>query len=244
MSARPRLRLVHTGKWRATSQKYLQWLETTGSWRFRRVVPKKLREIIGKTEWTETLKARTENEAIRLMQPHIAETDRTIALADAGNWPPIPDRDIERIAFWWWEGEPGAKTMSSPEVPRSVERFLIGPRSLGDLETSPLMEWSRAQLAAVLDDPKRNLAFRQNFDAMARLVRECRRYIVVHALNHGLIEPFDVIRPTETHGPPPTPVLAAAPASVPVVFAPLSLGGKEAPDGSDLVSKWAKEASP
>src|SRR5437763_6843026 len=110
MSARPKLRLVHTGTWRATAQRYLQWLDTTGSWRFRRVVPKKLREIIGKTEWTETLKARTENEAIRLMQPHIVETDRIIALAEAGDWPPIPDEDVETVAFAWWMGEPGAQT--------------------------------------------------------------------------------------------------------------------------------------
>jgi hypothetical protein len=89
MSARPKLRLVHTGTWCATSQKYLQWRDGTGSWRFRRVVPKKLREVIGKTEWTETLKARNENEAIWLMQPHIAETDRIVALAETGNFPDI-----------------------------------------------------------------------------------------------------------------------------------------------------------
>jgi hypothetical protein len=124
MSARPKLRLVHSGKWRTTNQKYLQWLETNGSWRFRRAVPKNLRSVIGKTEWTETLKARTEYEAIRLMQPHIAETDRTIALAEAGNWPPVPDEDIHDVAFAWWTGEHGAQTMSSSEVARSVERKL------------------------------------------------------------------------------------------------------------------------
>jgi hypothetical protein len=98
MSARPKLRLVPTGKWVATNQKYLQWLDTQGCWRFRRVVPLNLRETIGKTEWTERLKARSENEAIRLMLPHIQETDRIIALAEAGNWPPVPDEDVELLA--------------------------------------------------------------------------------------------------------------------------------------------------
>jgi hypothetical protein len=240
MSTRPKLRLVPTGTWRATSQKYLQRLDT-GAWRFRRIVPKKLREVIGKTEWTETLKARNENEAIRLLQPHIAETDRIIALAEAGNWPPIPDEDVETVATAWWMGEPGAQTMSSPEVPRSVERFLIGPRSLGKYDTSPLLEWGRAQMVAVLNNTERNAAFRRNPDAVARLIRECRRYIAVRAMQKGLVEPFDVIRPSDGNAAPAAP---AMPASVPVVFPPLSLGGKEAPDGSDLVSKWAKEASP
>src|ERR1700750_2530255 len=113
MSAPQNVRVVHTGAWRATSQKYLQWLEGTGSWRFRRVVPKHLREVIGKTEWTETLKARTENEAIRLIQPHIAETDRIIALAEAGNWPPIPDEDVDVVFTAWKHAEPNLAAISS-----------------------------------------------------------------------------------------------------------------------------------
>lgn len=55
MSSRPKLCLVQSGTWRATSQKYLRWLDTTRSWRFRSVVSRKLREVIGKTESTETL---------------------------------------------------------------------------------------------------------------------------------------------------------------------------------------------
>lgn len=109
MSARPKLRLVHTGNWHATSQKYLQWLDITGSWRFRRAVPKQLRTTVGKTEWTETLKARTENEAIRLMQPYIAETDRIIALAEDGNWPPIPDEEVDLVFCAWKTAEPNLR---------------------------------------------------------------------------------------------------------------------------------------
>src|SRR5215467_1332042 len=111
MSARPKLRLVPTGKWCATGQRYLQWLDTTRSWRFRRVVPKDLRERIGLGEWTETLKARTENEAIRLLQPHIARTDRIVALAEAGNWPPIPDEDIDVVLCAWQHAEPSLATI-------------------------------------------------------------------------------------------------------------------------------------
>jgi hypothetical protein len=172
MAARPRLRVVHDGTWRATNQRYLQWFEPTNAWRFRRAVPKNLRAIIGLTKWTKTLDARTENEAIRLMQPHIAETDRIIALAEDGNWPPIPDEDVHDIALAWWSGEPGAKTMSSGEIGRSVERFITGPRALGGwLETSPLLERTLDRVVAILDDPQRNAAFRRNPDAIARLMR-------------------------------------------------------------------------
>jgi hypothetical protein len=66
----------------------------------------------------------------------------------------------------------------------------------------------------------------------------------VQALQKGLVEPFTVVRPNETNGSPLAPAVAVAPATVPVVFPPLSLGGHEAPDGSDLLSKWVKEASP
>lgn len=245
MAAIPRLRVVES-KWRKTRQKYLQWFEPTRSWRFRRVVPEALRSTIGKTEWTETLDARTENDAIRLVLPHIVKTDQIIALAETGNWPPIPDEDIEHVAFAWWVGEPHAKTMSSAEVPRSVERFLIGPRSLGILDTKPLLEWSRAQTVAILDDPARNASFRRNPDAMSRVIRECRR----HRAHYGIhfadkVELEDVTASAEVYAvaplPVPTPLHSPAP---PVVYPPMSLGGEEAPDKSDLISRWAKETAP
>lgn len=249
MSARPKLRLVPTGKWVATNQKYLQWLETEGCWRFRRVVPLNLRETIGKTEWTERLKARTENEAIRLMLPHIAETDRIIALAEAGNWPPVSDDDVEMIANAWWSDE--AASLSSAEIPRSVERFLIGPRDLsGWYSPGHLLEGMGVKLRAILDDPARNAAFRRNSDAMSRLIRECRRYRAVYALEHGEVIPFDVtIRSLNGASAPPLVEQVVAPAlpaatNVTRVFPPLSLGRAEAPDKSDLVSRWAKEANP
>ncbi|MGH7093745.1 MAG: hypothetical protein ACREFB_09455, partial [Stellaceae bacterium] len=242
--ARPRLRIVHGSTWQSTRQRYLQWFKPTNAWRFRRAVPERLRSIIGQWEWTETLAARTENEAIRLMQPHITETDRTIALAEDGNWPPIPNEDVHDIAFAWWSGEPGTKTMASSEIARSVERFMIGPRALGEwLDKSPLLERQRERVLAILDDPKRNTAFRRNQDAMARLMHECRRYRAVHAVEKGHVEPFDVVNRPEGHEPP---ALVAAPvvAHIGRMYPPISLGGMEAPDKSDLVSKWAKEANP
>jgi integrase len=247
MATRPRLRVVHNGKWRATNQKYLQWFEPTGAWRFRRAVPKHLRAIFGLTEWTKTLDARTENEAIRLMQPHIAETDRIVALADDGNWPPIPDEDVEHVAWAWWEGEHGAKTISSAEVPRSVERFMIGPRSLGILDTSPLFEWGRAQTVAILNDPVRNAAFRRNPDAMSRLIRECRRHRAHHAIHFGnTVDLQDVAAASAgIYAAAPLPVATPLnPPAPPVVFPLMSLGGEEAADKSDLLSKWAAECAP
>jgi integrase len=255
MSARPKLRLVPTGKWVATNQKYLQWLDTFGSWRFRRVVPKNLRESIGKTEWTETLKARTENEAIRLLQPHIRETDRIIALAEQGNWPPIPDEDVDLVFYAWRTAEPNLNTISSTDIPYSVERFLTGPRELRfaiDYQVGEhTLHWAmpcgtRTRITAFFDNPDRVAAFRRNPDAVARLLNQCRRHVAVQALQKGLVEPFNVARPADIYASPglKAPALAAVPATIPVVYPPLSLGGNEAPDRSDLVSKWAKESNP
>jgi len=255
MSARPKLRLVPTGKWVATNQTYLQWLDTYGSWRFRRTVPKNLRERIGQTEWTETLKARTENEAIRAMQPHIRETDRIIALAEAGNWPPIPDEDVDLVFCAWRTAEPNLNTISSADIPYSVERFLTGPRVLRFEieyhvgERTLLWEMpcgTRTRIETFFGDADRVAAFRRNPDAVARLLNQCRRYVAVQALQKGQVEPFNVARQTDIYAVPgpEAPALAAVPATIPVVYPPLSLGGDEAPDKSDLVSKWAKESNP
>jgi hypothetical protein len=163
--ASPRLRVVHASSWQPTRQRYLQWFKPTNAWRFRRAVPHHLRAIVGKWEWTETLSARTEAESIRLVLPHIEKTDRIIALADAGNWPPVPDEDVHDLAFAWWTGEPGTQTLSSSEIARSVERFLIGPRKLGGwLENSPMLERTRERVLAILDasagDTERYMRFR------------------------------------------------------------------------------------
>jgi integrase len=63
----------------------------------------------------------------------------------------------------------------------------------------------------------------------------------MRALQDGVVEPFHVVQPTNRYA---TSALAAVALNMPAVFPPLSLGADEAPDGSDLVSKWNKEAAP
>jgi len=242
MTAIPKLRAVPSGSWRATRQRYLQWFKPTNSWRFRRVVPKHLKAVIGKGEWTETLQARTEAEGIRLVLPHIEKTDRIIALASAGNWPAVPDEDVHDLAFAWWTGEPGVQTLSSGEIARSVERFLIGPRKLGGwLENSPMLERTRERVLAILDNPDRNAAIRRNPDAMGRLLHECRRYRAIHALQNGSVQPFDVVTPAGESETQAVMVRLDPANGSARVFPPLSLGAEQATDKLDLISRWAKE---
>ena len=142
---------------RGTRQQYLQWFPPTRSWRFRRVVPDHLRSIIGKREFTQTLRAKDRGAAERLVRPLIEQTDRIIALAEAGNWPEVEDDDIEALAEGWWrlfqlersrlitnpQGLPswpnGRERLddinselwalaSDDDLSRSVRRFLAGPR--------------------------------------------------------------------------------------------------------------------
>jgi hypothetical protein len=60
----------------ASAQRYVQWLKSKQCWRFRRRVPGHLRDLIGRTEWIETLPARNRTEAERLAIPYIDETNR------------------------------------------------------------------------------------------------------------------------------------------------------------------------
>jgi len=107
-----------------------------------------------------------------------------------------------------------------------------------------MLERTRERVLAILDDPDRNAAIRRNPDAMSRLFRECRRYRAVHALQNGGVEPFDVVTPGGQNGTQAVMVPLDPANGSARVFPPLSLGGEEALDGSDLVSKWAKEANP
>src|ERR1051325_1078228 len=93
----------------ASTQRYVQWVKAKKCWRFRRRVPDEIRHLIGKREWVDTLPARKRAEAERLAIPLIAETNRIIQLAEAGNWPPVDDDEIEALAHGWWAwfmGEP------------------------------------------------------------------------------------------------------------------------------------------
>jgi len=73
-----------------------------GSFRFRRRVPDDLREIVGKSEWVAALATKDKAEANRLVVPHIERTDRIIADAERGDYPPIAEDRIESIVFDWW----------------------------------------------------------------------------------------------------------------------------------------------
>ena len=76
-------------------ERYLHWRPEKGRWWFRRRVPGKLVEIIGKAEWRQTLTAQSRPEAQREAIRLLDETNRIINLALAGNWPPVSDAEID-----------------------------------------------------------------------------------------------------------------------------------------------------
>jgi integrase len=183
----------------AAVQHYVQWIEAKKCWRFRRRVPDEIRDLIGQREWVGTLAARTRTEAQRLAIPHIAETNRIIELARAGNWPPVDDDEIEILARGWWkwfEGEPvkrwiarcgGREPMDradwalagQDDLTRSLRRFLTGPR-IWHLNPTPVQGKAEAFLA----DPDRVTLLLGNSEAMMRLKRQCR------VLHHHMLGGF------------------------------------------------------
>ena len=78
--------------------RYLLWRSDRECWWFRRAVPGNLVGLIGKREWRQTLKARSRADAEREAISLLDETNRTIDLALAGNWPPVSDDEIEAVA--------------------------------------------------------------------------------------------------------------------------------------------------
>ena len=157
--------------------------------------------VIGKREWRQTLKARSRADAEREAIPLLDETNRTIDLALAGNWPPISDEEIEAVAVGWWiEFRETRLTelrrkgwladrlwdvnasdwalADADELAQSVGQFIAGPRKL-DYIFRPELDLIQARL----DDPQRASALARNKDAMARLLRDCR--LNHHALADG-----------------------------------------------------------
>jgi hypothetical protein len=196
---------------RGTRQTYLQWFPPTRSWRFRRVVPDHLRNVIGKREFTQTLRAKNRGEAERLVRPLIEQTERIIALAEAGNWPPIEDDDIEALAEGWWrlfqlersrlimspDGVPswpnGRERLddinselwalaSDDDLSRSVRRFISGPREWRHPQAP---DATRDRVEGFLVDTKRSAQLSKNTDAMGRLLRHCR--ILHHHAARGYV---------------------------------------------------------
>jgi len=73
-----------------------------GKWRVRKPVPKAARAAIGKPYLTRPLGTADKAVANGLAVPVIAEFLETIRLAEAGDWPPIPDHRVERMALEWY----------------------------------------------------------------------------------------------------------------------------------------------
>jgi integrase len=179
--------------------RFVLWRSDRDCWWFRRAVPGDLVGLIGKREWRQTLKASSRADAEREAIPLLDETNRTIDLALAGNWPPVSDDEIEAIAVGWWSEFRETRLSElrrnqrwavdrlwdvnasewaladEEELARSVGQFIAGPRNL-DYIFRPELDL----IQAILDDPKRASGLVRNKDAMRRLLRDCR-------LNHHAV---------------------------------------------------------
>lgn len=246
-------------------ERYLHWRPEKGRWWFRRRVPGDLVEIIGKAEWRKTLAARSrpeaEREAIRLLD----ETNRTIDLALAGNWPPVSDAEIEAVAWGWWsdffttrlrelrrtgrarDDRSEWALANDAELRRSVEAFIAGPHPL-DTFGQP-----KGDLAKVLDDPRRAAGLLSNKDAMARLLHECRENHKEHAGNFADVRrernlaTDRVLEAIRAGGVEPRTLVSIidrsasqmSQESTPVIgVAPIPFNDSDS--GDDLIAKWAK----
>src|SRR5258707_14629258 len=69
-----------------------------GKFRFRRKVPKHLIPVIGSDVIVAQLGTADSKEADRLVLPHIKRPDEMFAAAQAGEWPPRSDQEIEFLA--------------------------------------------------------------------------------------------------------------------------------------------------
>jgi integrase len=148
---------------------------------------------------------------------------------------------------------------SDDDLSRSVRRFIAGPRAWRYPQAP---DPNRDQVEGFLGDPKRSAQLSQNKDAMGRLLRHCR--ILHHHAARGYlgedsdrtnavmrildmiegleIDPRQIVDAIEgrTAGTMPVAPVASSP-NQPTIFPPLRLGHIAAEDGSDLISKWAKE---
>jgi integrase len=148
---------------------------------------------------------------------------------------------------------------SDDDLSRSVRRFLAGPRVWRHPQAP---DANRDRVESFLGDSKRAAQLSRNTDAMGRLLRHCR-ILHHHAASgyigeggdrtHAISRILDMIEGLEidprqivaaiggrTAATMPTPPLTPLP-SLPTIFPPLPLGHIAAEDGSDLISRWAKE---
>jgi integrase len=148
---------------------------------------------------------------------------------------------------------------SDDDLSRSVRRFLAGPR-VWRYPQAP--DANRDRVESFLSDPQRAAQLSRNTDAMGRLLRHCR-ILHHHAANgyvgeggdrtHAISRILDMIEGLEIdprqivvaiegqnvetiQTSPLTPLPSLA-----TIFPALPLGHIAAEDGSDLISRWAKE---
>jgi integrase len=148
---------------------------------------------------------------------------------------------------------------SDDDLSRSVQRFLAGPRVWRHPQVP---DPNRDRVESFLGNSKRAAQLSRNTDAMRRLLRHCR-ILHHHAANgyigeggdrtHAISRILDMIEGLEVDprqivaaiegqnaATMPTPPLTSSP-TLPTIFPVLSLGHIAAEDGSDLISRWAKE---
>jgi uncharacterized protein DUF6538 len=148
---------------------------------------------------------------------------------------------------------------SDDDLSRSVRRFLAGPR-VWRYPQAP--DANRDRVESFLGDPQRAAQLARNTEAMGRLLRHCR-ILHHHAANgyigeggdraHAISRILDMIEGLEIDprrivaaiegqnvGAIQTSPLTPLP-SLATVFPALPLGHIAAEDGSDLISRWAKE---
>jgi len=148
---------------------------------------------------------------------------------------------------------------SDDDLSRSVRRFLAGPRVWRHPQVA---DANRERVESILGDSKRAAQLSRNTDATGRLLRHCRilhhhaasGYLGeggdrTHAINRILdmiegleIDPRQIVTAIEGRNAAmmSTPPLTPSP-TLPTIFPAMSLGHAAAEDGSDLISRWAKE---
>ena len=148
---------------------------------------------------------------------------------------------------------------SDDDLSRSVRRFISGPRRW-PYPYPQAPDTNRDRVEAILGDPESSAQLSQNKDAMGRLLRHCRilhhhaasgylgegddrAHAVIRILDmiDGLeIDPRHIVDAIEGRTAETPPPATASPIG-PMVFPALRLGHIATEDGSDLISRWAKE---
>jgi len=152
---------------------------------------------------------------------------------------------------------------SDDDLSRSVRMFISGPRHWRHPQAP---DATRDGVEAFLGDPKRSAQLSKNTEAMGRLLRHCR--ILHHHAARGYlgqgddranavgrildmieqleIDPRQIVAAIEGGtvvpvSPGNTSLTSLAQQAAPTIYPSFSLGAVATRDGSDLISRWAKE---